>query len=241
MKLLNSRRVALMGGTLVGALAATAVVRDYRSWYALGEGGVPHNVVGWLMVTLMRIRKREPLGIGPYASMLGVVPDDRWLGGLSRRSGDRPRIAPYPVPHRQLDQPGDEVARALVDKFFADAVADAGKQLFWRRSVFERHTFAITVSPHLISHDTVRQTRGEVAHVHPADGSMHMIFSPSDAVVVLESGWGERHPLAGVGGRLPLTYLLVYSPRSADEADIVSTLLRASIAYMTHQTSLNLA
>ena len=40
-------------------------------------------------------------------------------------------------------------------------------------------------------------THAEIGHMHPTDGSMHMILSPSDAKVVIESGWGELHGLAG--------------------------------------------
>lgn len=41
--------------------------------------------------------------------------------------------------------------------------------------------------------------RGEIVHVHHSDRSMHMNLHPDDAKVVLEKGWGERHPLARGG------------------------------------------
>lgn len=56
-----------------------------------------------------------------------------------------------------------------------------------------------------------------------------MILSPSDAATVLKTGWGERHPLAGNYKNIPLTYLFIYSPRTADEANVVGQLLDAAI------------
>ncbi|WP_052407664.1 luciferase domain-containing protein [Allokutzneria albata] len=76
-------------------------------------------------------------------------------------------------------------------------------------------------------------TQGEVAHIHPSDGSMHMIFSPTDAITVLEAGWGERHPLAGNYPNMPVPYVFVYSPRTVEQADVVRQLLEAAAAYAT--------
>lgn len=35
----------------------------------------------------------------------------------------------------------------------------------------------------------------EVAHVHPADNSLHVYVSPLDAKLVIERGWGQRFPV----------------------------------------------
>lgn len=52
-----------------------------------------------------------------------------------------------------------------------------------------------------------------------------MTLHPADAKILLESGWGERHPLSG-GGWLtrfvPREFVMVYAPR--DEADIETVL-----------------
>jgi hypothetical protein len=50
---------------------------------------------------------------------------------------------------------------------------------------------------------------------------------------VLKLGWGERHLLAGTYPNMPLTYLLVYCPRTASEAEIVGQLLEAAVSYAT--------
>jgi hypothetical protein len=77
---------------------------------------------------------------------------------------------------------------------------------------------------------------GEVARIHPFDGSMHMVCSPADAASVIEAGWGERHSPAG-RGKLPATYLMIYAPRSSAEATVIAQLLAASIGYVLHTPS----
>ncbi|RZL73522.1 MAG: hypothetical protein EOP32_36710 [Rhodococcus sp. (in: high G+C Gram-positive bacteria)] len=44
--------------TSVGVLAA----RDYRQWKALGEGGIPWGLRGWMRVTRLRLTMGDPLG-----------------------------------------------------------------------------------------------------------------------------------------------------------------------------------
>jgi hypothetical protein len=68
--------------------------------------------------------------------------------------------------------------------------------------------------------------------VHPSDGSMHMILSRTDVRTVIERGWGELHPLAGVMLNLPATYVLIYSPRDMGELAVGARILNAAISHM---------
>jgi len=72
----------------------------------------------------------------------------------------------------------------------------------------------------------------EACHAHPSDGSLHMTLHPADAKLVLESGWGERHPLAK-GGWLerfvPGGFLMVYAPRTPEEVKTVERIIRAAV------------
>ena len=81
---------------------------DYQQWKALGKGGVPDNLIGWLMVTGTRPLKRNPLVTKFFEEDMGKDCDISILESLSKRAGDRPIIAKHPVPHRQLSQTGDE-------------------------------------------------------------------------------------------------------------------------------------
>ena len=87
-----------------------ALIRqDYRGWKALGAGGLPYNVWGWLINSALRPLGREARGTDCYdseklRSMGGDVGNRGWLGDLPVRTGSRPHIGPWMAPHRQLSQ-----------------------------------------------------------------------------------------------------------------------------------------
>lgn len=226
-------RTVLAAGT-VGAAALTAGVlagRDYQRWCDLGVGGIPNTPRGWLRVTRLRARKQEARNPAVYRPLQGQAGDGQWLTDLPPRTGERPVVAPYPVPHRQSTQPGTVQGRAAaLARFDVRAAADP-TLVTYRRSFFETHHDAITVQDLSQAPDITRAAHGEAAHIHPSDGSMHMIFSPTDAITVLQAGWGERHPLAGIYPNMPVTYLLIYSPRDEQEAEVAGTLLEAAVSY----------
>lgn len=71
-----------------------------------------------------------------------------------------------------------------------------------------------------------------MCHAHPSDGSLHMTLHPADAKIVLESGWGERHPLARGGWCrrfVPREFVLIYAPRDAGDIDVVMKIVAASV------------
>ena len=137
------------------------------------------------------------------------------------------------MPHRQLTQRAPEAVRASLSAAFDARVAQDSGRIGYALSHFEKTTQAVTLQARLCRHADARASHGEIAHIHPSDGSMHMVLSASDAAIVVERGWGERHGLAGVALGLPLTYTLIYAPR--DEAEVRTDLeiLDAAIAYMT--------
>lgn len=83
----------------------------------------------------------------------------------------------------------------------------------------------------------VRTCQGEIVHLHASDGSMHVVLHPSDAKVVLDAGWGERHPLAGVFKKyftpqLPVGFLMLYAPQNEEEVGIILDIIAAAAAYV---------
>jgi hypothetical protein len=78
-------------------------------------------------------------------------------------------------------------------------------------------------------------TKGEFAHVHSNDGSLHMILHPSDAILLINKQWAERFPLAGINLFnkiiMPDTYVLIYAPQSEDDLKIWKIILNAAINY----------
>lgn len=60
---------------------------------------------------------------------------------------------------------------------------------------------------------------------------MHLTLHPHDAALVISSGWGERHPLAGrqiFGKRLlPSGFVMVYAPRTEEQVAVLMEIVRA--------------
>lgn len=54
-------------------------------------------------------------------------------------------------------------------------------------------------------------------------------------VLVIEKGWGERHPLSGVSNIIPLPkeYLIIYAPRDEEELEVVERIMLAAVGFMT--------
>jgi hypothetical protein len=155
------------------------------------------------------------------------------LADLPQRRRPRPHIARHPAPHRQLDQFTPPSLRAEQTSVFDARVAAGADSLHYAQSYFEKHNQAVTLRHPRAGHPAACATCGEIAHIHPSDGSMHMILSPSDTRHVVERGWGERHELAGIALGLPTTYLLIYAPQDAAELAVVDAILAASIRYMS--------
>jgi hypothetical protein len=217
--------------TLGAIAAASLVARDYQRWLSLGVGGVPSTPRGWFKVTKLRFKKREARDPAAFATIGGGPHDRAWLQDLPRRAGERPAVWPYPVPHRQASQPGTPHGRARALDIFDECAARDPATVTYRKSFFEKHGDALTVVDTSGSPSEIVDAQGEFAHIHAADGSMHVILSPTDAAVVLEHEWGERHPLAGAWPAMPVNYILLYSPRSIDEAEVVGVIVTAARHY----------
>jgi len=71
----------------------------------------------------------------------------------------------------------------------------------------------------------------EFAHLHP-DGSLHASLSPELADRAVKSGWAIHHPWAdrrrGWEG-----FVMIYTPRSKDELEVVFQLVLGSYSFVT--------
>lgn len=202
---------------------------DYYKWKALGKGGVPDNLKGWLMVTLIRPLKRNPFSIKFFQQHIGNHCDTIGLVDLPKRKGGRPIVAKHPVPHRQLSQMGKEVIKQTLQTTFDNTVARNKESINYALSQFEKRNNAVWLTKPETG-NSCTSAKGEIAHIHHIDGSMHMVLSPSDAKKVIEMGWGELHPLAG--RFIPVkTYMFIYAPRDKEEVAIIQQILAAAIKY----------
>lgn len=63
-----------------------------------------------------------------------------------------------------------------------------------------------------------------------------MTLHPADAKLVIENGWGERHPLARGGWFrrfVPREFVLVYAPRGEGEVEIVVRVVAAGVWWVS--------
>ena len=207
------------------------VYRDYHKWLALGPGGLPYNFRGYLTMTWMRRLKRDPIDTNRFAKAIGIDGDRSYLRDLPKREGPRPTIAVYPIPHRQIDQLPDSAMKQKIVAVFNDEVSRRSELVHYKLSFYEKRNQAVFLNHPENGSADGKISGGELGHVHPSDGSMHMIFSASDAKKVIEAGWGECHPLSGQLN-LPEPYLLIYPPRNEQELAVTALLLDAAVNHM---------
>ena len=84
---------------------------------------------------------------------------------------------------------------------------------------------------------------GEICRSYPKDGYMHLKLHPADVKMVVESGWGERHPRAmsnwwwPCSTGVPIGETLIYAPRSEHELSVVTEIIRAATWWVGKQDS----
>ncbi|KAH7919517.1 hypothetical protein BV22DRAFT_1050994 [Leucogyrophana mollusca] len=214
-------------------------VNNYRSFLALGRAGIPSNIIGWSIAMMAKPFGRETLSTDMYDRDSNK---DFWLDdhSIPERRGDRPRTGWHFLPHRQTNRlPSQDVKERLKAIFGKHAAANPDL-LEIAVSPHERMHEAMVIkssrpSPHKVADHAMR----EVAHYHPEiDYSLHVTLSPQDCKLVIERGWGERHPLSGTVA-LPKEYLLVYAPRDDEELDVVERILVATIGYVAGSKEVN--
>jgi Family of unknown function (DUF5519) len=219
----------------LSVLAMRWAMLDYRRWVALGVGGLPHTPAGWLAMSALRLLKRDGIKAAHLKRHIQSNDDHHYLGNVMKRAGQRPLVPAYSVPQRQLTQTIALQHLAQLKSVFDAVVQAQADQVQYQPSFYEKHNEAITLCHPDCGHAYGLISHGEVAHIHPVDGSMHMILSPSDAAKVIEAGWGELHGLAGFMDRLPVSYTFVYAPRDEQEVEVVRQLLDAAVAHMTER------
>ena len=73
----------------------------------------------------------------------------------------------------------------------------------------------------------------EFAHLHP-DGSLHASLPSELADKAIEAGWAVHHPWAGKKRGLE-GFVMLYSPQTEDEMDVVFQLVEESYLFITGQ------
>ena len=162
---------------------------------------------------------------------LSYLPKD-----LPRREGPAPHIMPRTLPQRQYPAP---LANDIYNGLHSLPSKNAKKYpelLTLDKSVTEgSSTDAIYARPELPGRKKATQDKvlgNEIAHVHPAENSVHVWLTQTDARKVVEAGWGLRFPLASLG-ICDEGWTFVYAPRTMEEVDVAEEIVRACIGHLT--------
>jgi hypothetical protein len=151
---------------------------------------------------------------------------------IPNRVGRRPGLTRWTLPQRQFPEkitPGASSTLHNLMREFANAKAYS-KYIETGPSKTEGGTgSAIYVKPDVKTINPVaHKIFFEVAHVHPAENSLHVYVSPQDAKLVMKRGWGQRFPVTWLA---PPSWIMVYAPRNEDEVEIVREIVRAAVCH----------
>jgi hypothetical protein len=225
--------IHLLKPTLTATILALAplpciVHNDYRAFISLGPGGTPSTFLGYLKITYLRLFALSdpyspPPILGSICPSTGCF--QTCTACMPSRRGRRPTVAGI-APQRQRDQVGDYAIYLALRQALHNTAAKYPTKLKTDVSCFEKQGLALfAISP------LNNTCRGEICHVHHTDHSFHMNLHPLDAKVVLQAGWGQRHPLAQ-GGWLkkyvPQEFMMVYAPRNEDELEVILKIIEAA-------------
>lgn len=233
---------AIMIGLAMCPLVAWAM-ESYQAYLDVGPGGLPYNVFGWMLqgtaqlIARHDVRDHEPFSdpnarqaLEPYGTK-SFIPRP-----LPERKGERPVVPGFVAPQRQMSDRGprnaemkgrliehqEKIAQGNSSLLFADDSRLEGREspALW---------FAVSRDRHLPAY--LKKSKGEFTHIHP-EATMHVMLSLVDAEEVVRKGWGERHPLSGVRGFWPLSYVLVYAPRDDAELEVCKQVVDASVRFI---------
>ncbi|PLB43727.1 hypothetical protein P170DRAFT_430758 [Aspergillus steynii IBT 23096] len=194
----------------------------------------------------------SPLSPSPSSSAAGNPTKDT-ARILPHRRGPRPLVTGI-APQRQLTQRSTQAIYETLTQEIHALVHAHPEKYYTGTSCFEKHSTGIFALPSSPSskpqpqdqnqpHPTGKRSRvtcnGEICHSHPIDGSLHLTLHPADVRVLVERGWGQRHPLAWeedgwarrwLCGRrfVPAGFVMVYAPRDEREVQVVMEVVRAA-------------
>ena len=152
------------------------VLKDYRSFLALGPGGTPKTFLGYLRVSYLRLFTiSDPFQPPPLAG--AVCPANGYLRHLSPRLGRRPTVGGI-APHRQLNQKCTTELHRVLQNALEKLAAAFPSLIYKGNSCFEKHGLALFLSactqstPFDTAHPrsshlnpTCKDT-GEICHLH---------------------------------------------------------------------------
>ena len=149
---------------------------------------------------------------------------------LPTRDAERPETTSG-IPHVQLGS--IKADRGLSDALLQSVSELPGVELGPTRvSLPGAVGFQLTSDIDLANPDAIVGGR-EFAHLHP-DGSLHASLEPDLARAAVSAGWATPHPWATKRESLA-GFVMIYTPQTEMELEVVIRLVRASFSYVTGQ------
>ncbi|KAK8035197.1 hypothetical protein PG993_010192 [Apiospora rasikravindrae] len=194
----------------VAAPLLALLYADYRAYIAMGPHGLPRQPPGLHHAAEDAPDTKATEKIRPGSGEALERAQRSFLLPVSSSGGNSSSsLASVTSSPRSASSRGCATAAMKRDmNAFLDALAAANGEVLLRGlSRLEGTVPAVQAAEGKAAATVTKETRGEILHVHPADGSTHMVLSLADSRRVIETGWGERHRLSG-GGFLPWGYTL---------------------------------
>ncbi|KAE9964413.1 hypothetical protein BLS_008384 [Venturia inaequalis] len=222
---------------LAGATVLFISYLDYRHYCSLGDHGLPGNFQGWKkQLQMSRYARRDTTIPAPY-NLEDIVKDygphatkSFLKTPLKAREGNRPKIPGFVAPQRQVSDIASPEMKNGMNAHLDSLVRTNSKLLQRELSRIEGPVPAVQLHPSLPVSALLERTRSEIIHVHPPDGTTHLILSLEDSKSVIERAWGQRHRLSG-GKMLPWNYTLVYAPRDEEEFEVWKGVVEAAASF----------
>ncbi|OXG30280.1 hypothetical protein C361_00113 [Cryptococcus neoformans Tu259-1] len=214
----SQSRAVVAAGAIMVAAAALWITSDYRDWIAFGTGGTPSNPMGYLKMRKFWLKR---LFINDDLTDWKAVDLKRCPGLFPTDKNQKPSM---PDPKR-------EVLHHLASKLQSEHpdilnLAPSKTEGGTGDAIYAKEDLP-TLNP------KAKQVAYEIAHVHPADNSLHVHLSPRDAKKLIEKSWAERFPVHELG---PPQWVMVYAPRNKEEIDLVEKIMRAAVGWVTGST-----
>lgn len=147
---------------------------------------------------------------------------------LPNREGNRPQTTEE-IPHVQIDHDIiPEIHEEMIRRVFSipGIVNEPSVILSWEGLWVEENT--------QIANPNALISGREFGHIHD-DGSLHIFLEPSRAEEANNAGWAIDHPFAAQGKNGWEGFVMLYTPHTIEELNIVFQLIVDAYNYVTGQ------
>ncbi|KAF5696393.1 hypothetical protein FGLOB1_13558, partial [Fusarium globosum] len=159
--------IAAAAGVIIGIPVFRIAAEDYRGYIALGPGGLPHNLIGWIGQILLKPLKKEPFHTRCYdeKSCEKAGPNGH-VAFLSEkdvpvREAPKPTIGKWTAPSRQLTDMANQSLIEGYQSFLSSLASSSSSKLKIATSLAERRGPALFVASEKPSHPIAKSAGGE--------------------------------------------------------------------------------